>query len=348
MPEIEQKIKQLEKAAASVETFSTQVLNIDTIQRQPKQVQFWTGFPNFETFLQMTYWRGGATDMTLNFNPNKKSGPERKLTLLNEFFLTLVRLKVGLLTEDLAHRYNISTSSVSSFVTSWVTLMFTDLKLICSLPSNNVTSYHQSTAMKTFNDVRVILDCTELFVQNPHKLDARKQLFSSYKHHITYKFLIGLSPQMGITYVSRMYGGRASDKYITSNSTDLLENLDSNKGSVMADTGFLVEGILNEIGVKLHIPAFKGTDRPQLSEQEILESESISAVRIHVERAIQRIKTYHILDEELKLSMKHVAEQVFTVCAFLVNFQAPIKSEWYQPCLQHLLAVYHNNIPTVS
>ena len=124
MPEIEQKIKQLEKAAASVEAFSTQVLNIDTIQRQPKQVQFWTGFPNFETFLslfefleprakQMTYWRGGATDMTLNFNPNKKPGPERKLTLLNEFFLTLVRLKVGLLTEDLAHRFNISTSSTA-------------------------------------------------------------------------------------------------------------------------------------------------------------------------------------------------------------------------------------------
>ena len=141
---------------------------------------------------------------------------------------------------------------------------------------------------------------------------------------------------MGITYVSRMYGGRASDKYITSNSTDLLENLDSNKGSVMADRGFLVEGILNEIGVKLHIPAFKGTDRPQLSEQEILESESISAVRIHVERAIQRIKTYHILDGELKLSMKHVAEQVFTVCDFLVNFQAPSN----QNGISHVCNIY--------
>ena len=53
-------------------------------------------------------------------------------------------------------------------------------------------------------------------------------------------------------------------------------------------------------------------------------SERIAEARIHVERAIQRIKTYHILDNEIRLSMAHLAEQIFTVCAYLVNFQPPI------------------------
>jgi hypothetical protein len=44
---------------------------------------------------------------------------------------------------------------------------------------------------------------------------------------------------------------------------------------------------------------------------------------IHVERAIQRIKIFHILEGEVKLSMKDVAEQIFTVCAYLVNCQKP-------------------------
>jgi hypothetical protein len=35
-----------------------------------------------------------------------------------------------------------------------------------------------------------------------------------------------------------------------------------------------------------------------------IRSENISEVRIHVERAIQRIKTFHILDGEEKLPMK--------------------------------------------
>jgi hypothetical protein len=40
--------------------------------------------------------------------------------------------------------------------------------------------------------------------------------------------------------------------------------------------------------------------------------------------AIQRIKTFHILDGEVKLSMKDIAEQIFTVCAYLMNLQSPI------------------------
>ena len=113
-----------------------------------------------------------------------------------------------------------------------------------------------------------------------------------------------------------MYGGRASDKFITSDSEDLLQNLESSKGSVMADRGFLISGILNDMGVKLHMPSFKGTERTQLKSSETIKSENISKVRIHVERAIQRIKIFHILDGEVKLSMKDVAEQIFTVCLF--------------------------------
>jgi hypothetical protein len=42
-------------------------------------------------------------------------------------------------------------------------------------------------------------------------------------------------------------------------------------------------------------------------------SENISKVRIHVERAIQRIKTFHLLDGEEILPMKDIAEQIFTI-----------------------------------
>lgn len=337
LSEIEGKIKDLDEAVAQNEIYRSQILDLNDMKSNARQIQFWTGFPNYETmyalfeFLEpraktMTYWRGNQTlsgerDSDSFYN---KRGPERKLTLLDEFFLTMVRLKVGLLVEDLAKRFSVSVGTVSSIVTSWVNLMYIDLKLICELPPRDITSENQSLAMGEFRDVQVILDCTELFVQNPSKLDARKQVFSNYKHHNTYKFLVGISPQMGITYISKMYGGRASDKFITSDSSNLLLNLEQGKGSVMADRGFLVQGILGDMGVKLHMPTFKGQDRPQLSAAEGDFSQKISSVRIHIERAIQRIKTFHILDGELKLSMKDIAEQVFTVCAYLVNFQTPL------------------------
>ena len=83
----------------------------------------------------------------------------------------------------------------------------------------------------------------------------------------------------------------------------------------MADREFLISGILNDMGIKLHMSSFKGTEKTQLTSSQTIRSENIFKVRIHVERAIQRIKTFHILDGEDKLSMKDIAEQIFTVCA---------------------------------
>ena len=53
-----------------------------------------------------------------------------------------------------------------------------------------------------------------------------------------------------------MYGGCASDKFITSDSDDLLQNLESSKGSVMADRGFLISGILNDMGEQIELKAY--------------------------------------------------------------------------------------------
>ena len=67
---------------------------------------------------------------------------------------------------------------------------------------------------------------------------------------------------------------------------DLLEPGDS----VMADRGFTIRDILDIRGVGLNIPPIKTSD--QLSEDELILTRRIATLRIHVERAIGRIKTY--------------------------------------------------------
>ena len=222
LPEIQQKITHLEEKVQIESSFRQKTLTLDNIKDNQKQMQFWTGFPSFDNFKaifnfleprakDMVYWRGHMSTSTCTSTRSNKPGPERKLDLLDEFFMTMVRLRVGLLTEDLAQRFNVSAGTVSSVVTSWVNLMYSDLRMICHLPPKSTTDSNKQVATDSFEDHRIILDCTELFVQNPSNLNTRKRLFSNYKHHNTFKFLIGISPNMGITYVSRMYSGRASD-----------------------------------------------------------------------------------------------------------------------------------------
>lgn len=110
-----------------------------------------------------------------------------------------------------------------------------------------------------------------------------------------------------------------SDRFITQNSGLIeLEPGDN----VMADRGFDIADILPR-GCYLNIPPFKGT-REQLLADEVQETVHIASVRIHVERAIGRIKNYHILDGTLPLSLAHLADQILFVCAYLTNFLPPL------------------------
>ena len=61
---------------------------------------------------------------------------------------------------------------------------------------------------------RVVLDCTELFIEKPSCFRAQSETYSSYKSHNTAKGLVAISPNGALTFVSDLYGGHCSDKVI--------------------------------------------------------------------------------------------------------------------------------------
>ena len=85
-------------------------------------IKFYTGFPDkgtlmafYEEILEdnakvMRQWEGKRSK---DHYDDTKTGWPHKLPLMEELFLTLVRLRLGLLEQDLANRFNISVSSVS-------------------------------------------------------------------------------------------------------------------------------------------------------------------------------------------------------------------------------------------
>ena len=112
----------------------------------------WTGFPNYQTFLafykflqprlpSLNIWRGSAHFQNKTLTDRTKS--MRLLSTEEELFLTMVRLKTGVMVQMLAHCFGVSTRYVSQIVTS-----NQDLKELCELPSYNTLADHISPAMK--------------------------------------------------------------------------------------------------------------------------------------------------------------------------------------------------------
>ena len=119
-------------------------------------------------------------------------------------------------------------------------------------------------------------------------------MYSHYKNHVTYIGLLGIAPSGGITFISQLYDGSISDKEIVRRSGILDERFWQPNDSVMADRGFTIDEELKQLKVDLNIPAFLG-GRSQLTKTEVKESQTIASVRIHVERAISRIKKFRII-----------------------------------------------------
>ena len=91
----------------------------------------------------------------------------------------------------------------------------------------------------------------------------------------------------------------------------------------MADRGFTIKDMLDNIGVivvKLNIPPFM-EGQQQLPASEVSEGRKIASVRIHVERAIGRIKLFQILKHTIPLNLTGLSDQIVTVCTFLSNFK---------------------------
>ena len=144
-------------------------------------------------------------------------------------------------------------------------------------------------------------------------------MFPNYKHHNTVKFLVGISPSVSILYVSDKWGSRARDQKIMLE-CGLLDHLRPDQ-AVMADRGLTVEDQLIKRGVTLIIPNFLGSHHFQLTAAEFTQSFHIAEARIHVEHAIECIKEFKVLQEDVECGFIHVLEQTFEVCAFVTNFQ---------------------------
>lgn len=255
------------------------------------------------------------------------------LSSFNQLLLTLIKLRLNLHFKDLAYRFKIAPTTASTYFQNIIDILYKRLKPLIIWPDRLVCQKNVPFCFKeTFHDkTTVIVDCFEVFIEKPACLITQQQCWSNYKHHCTIKFLIGITPQGTISYISDAWGGRASDQQIVECSK-FLDNIKPGD-VVLADRGFLIKETLGVLQAQLVIPAFtKGKN--QLHPFEIEETRHIAHVRIHVERIIGAVKNkFHIFKDTIPISMLKkgndpekfcTLDKIVTICCALINISPPI------------------------
>ncbi len=249
------------------------------------------------------------------------------MPLDDQILLVLLRLRQDLELGMLARTFSVSTSYASKVFNSWITVMAEKLaELIVWLPRETL----QATLPQSFSEyprTTCLIDCAETFIQRPLNLKHRAETYSNYKGHNTAKYLVAASPHGLIMFISRSYGGRASDKFIVNDSGFL--NYIRPGDEIMGDRGFTIEEELFLRRAKLNIPAFT-RGKKQLSADDVTKTRRIASVRIHIERAIRRLKVFRILSGTVPVSSLKKFDEILIVCAALVNLRPPLIREQLQ------------------
>ena len=170
----------------------------------------------------------------------------------------------------------------------------------------------------------------KVFIDKPTNLIARAMTWSNYKHHNTIKFLIGVTPQGAVSFISKAWGGRVSDKFLTENS-GLLKNLLPGD-IVLPDRGFDIADSVGFYQAQLYIPAFtKG--KSQLPAKDVEETRKIANVRIHVERVIGLVwRKFTMLQSILPVALVTarkgnnfaLIDKIAIICCALTNLSESI------------------------
>ena len=134
-------------------------------------------------------------------------------------------------------------------------------------------------------------------------------------------------------FVSQLFEGSISDKQIVQRS-GFLETVkqkvqcgELKEGdAIMADKGFDIGDDLAKLKLKCNIPPFL-KDKLGFEEGDVIKTQTIAQHRIHVEKAIGKVRRFRIFHSVIPVSICGSINQTWSVTCFFSNFLNPVLSK---------------------
>ncbi|XP_043937286.1 uncharacterized protein LOC122809677 [Protopterus annectens] len=275
---------------------------MENIKEDKKWVRFYTGFDSYERFLTFLEFVTGDVELCAgkirgHFSKGKIDvGPNMTLSHEDQLLLVLVRLRLGLLLQDLAFRFRVSESTASRIWLNWTEVMHTRLLQIPVIYSQKyIDSFQPKRVIHHQGITLTILECTDLFFDVSAKDRTKLSNTRPYRdHYIRHGYVIA-SPNGFMTFSSSLpfgIAGRVGEEHITSGE----EEWESEQGvSTLSLPPFLQ-----------NIPVFLPPEQQDLVQQVL-----------SVKSLVDKVLNYRFLKNVYPQSMVVQVDRVWTICCYL-------------------------------
>nr|CAI5865749.1 unnamed protein product [Callosobruchus analis] len=187
----------------------SRIISVDSLRTDSTKLKYYTGLPSNSHF-----------DMVMKLiEPHIPVTVNTALSAKNQIILTLIKLRLNLDFKDLAYRFGVSFTSASSYFKCVINVMYQRLEYFVFWPKrDDIVKMMPHCFKESFADnTTIIIDCFEIKSETPSNLLTAAQSWSNYKHSQTIKYLIGITPQGSVCFISEAWGGRVSDTILTKN-----------------------------------------------------------------------------------------------------------------------------------
>ncbi|XP_034039398.1 uncharacterized protein LOC117522125 [Thalassophryne amazonica] len=250
--------------------------------------------------------------------PNLEEKPNEALTPFQQLLLTLMKLRLGIPLQYLSYAFKVQDATVQRTFSDVIHILNVKfVPLILFWPEREQIRRTMPYVFKAaFPKCASIIDCFEVLIEKPAASHAKSLQHPHDKSHNSMKYLISVTPQGFVSFVSQGWAGCTSNRLLTER-CGYLRNLEAGD-TVLAHRDFSIEDVVAIHGAELQIPDF--TETKGLSYREILETRHKASVRKHIERMIGNVRqNYPILQSTVPIDFLQTNQSGLTMVDKIVR-----------------------------
>eukprot|EP00079_Xenopus_tropicalis_P028147 XP_012822893.1 PREDICTED: uncharacterized protein LOC101732849 isoform X2 [Xenopus tropicalis] len=266
---------------------------LKSIKNESKWVRFYTGFDGYE---QLSNFLGFLTAdpnlCTGKIRRRTEVGPQNALSLEDQLFLVLTRLRLGLLLQDLAFRFRVSESTVSRYWLNWTELLHARLTQVPVLYSMRYLDLFEPKRLEQYQGLTcTVMDCTDLFFEVQAKDRSKPASNHPCRNHYLRRGYAIASPNGFITFSSSLPFGIA---------TKIMD-------------GQPQEELHGDIMPSLQFPPFMQNDPVQLTQEQHGMSRQVLSLLSLIDKALN----FRFLKGVYPQSMEAQVDRAWIICCYL-------------------------------